>query len=347
MKASFKSIDIGKLLFSLSILTCHVLSCPTISECNSYLKIYWVLYYVLNRIAVPFFFICTGYFLSNELSQKNGYKRVWLFTKKIIRIYIVWTIIYSPFIIFNNSPIVLLQRTLFQGSVPVFWYLTSLIIAVNLLFVLIKYFGKKIAGAIAVITYSFGIFVSYIPDGEGLLFQIIHMYKKIFITFANGLFFGLIFVFIGVIIGQKENGFIKNKRTNQDNKHLRIIGLFIATMISIFAIAFEVLMRQTNNIREDNFILCLPIAGITVFLLIKELNKLTIFELIKDETSIKIRKLSTLIYCLHMFIVYIYIFLGFTNDIFRWIFTFTFTLIIAMLLLWLGKKNKAISSILI
>ncbi|MFR3521589.1 MAG: acyltransferase family protein, partial [Clostridia bacterium] len=89
---------------------------------------------IVFRLAVPFFFICSGYFLAEKLFDEDK-KKVKDYVKKyilnILNIYILWSIIYT-LLNFNTyfgdgniikNIILVVARFLFKGAYIQLWYL--------------------------------------------------------------------------------------------------------------------------------------------------------------------------------------------------------------------------------
>ncbi len=107
---------------------------------------------ILCRVAVPFFFICNGFFIFRNLDYDQltffALKRPLL---KLIRLYIVWTLIYLPYWLFveirgGSDALGILKAFLLNffwfGSYPVLWYLLATIIGVLLIYLFSKIKAK-------------------------------------------------------------------------------------------------------------------------------------------------------------------------------------------------------------
>ena len=92
----YKGIDILKFFCLFLVIMIHVTPCGGgIESITNY-----VLQKIIARISVPFFFTASGFLLfrkfENDSYDVEKVKRFLLYT---LRLYVVWTIIYSPFII--------------------------------------------------------------------------------------------------------------------------------------------------------------------------------------------------------------------------------------------------------
>lgn len=121
-----KGIDVMKVLMAFVVVSIHTTSWPLLG---------------LKEVAVPFFFIVSGYFLHRKITGNRkedlGAIREW--TLKILKLYLVWTAIYLPFTIYGflqdglnlkQSLILFGRNLLFVGenfmSWPL-WYLLAMI----------------------------------------------------------------------------------------------------------------------------------------------------------------------------------------------------------------------------
>lgn len=121
-----KKIDITRYIMAFLVVMIHVFVATKYTSTSS---IGWFLVNTICRIAVPFFFICTGYF-SDFKSTKT--------IKRLIILYVVWSIIYFPIEKFN----VLLF--LFDKSVFHLWYIVDSIRGLLIIYFLNKKLDTKI-----------------------------------------------------------------------------------------------------------------------------------------------------------------------------------------------------------
>ena len=131
-----KKIDIMKFVMSFLVITIHVFVATGYTSCPAG-------FYIVNticRLAVPFFFLCSGYFC-NVKSLKT--------IKRLTILYIMWSLIYSVIVKFD------IVSFLFKGYVYHLWYMVYSIYGL----LLIHFLTKKID-----IRYIVGIFFAlYLP----------------------------------------------------------------------------------------------------------------------------------------------------------------------------------------
>ena len=79
-----KGINIGKFLCATLVLISHMGPFDSFNP--------QITYYTVNlsfRFAVPFFFLCTGYFLYNRLDSEKNSKRLLLSVKRLFSLYFI------------------------------------------------------------------------------------------------------------------------------------------------------------------------------------------------------------------------------------------------------------------
>ena len=110
------------------------------------------LYEAAVSIAVPFFFLSTGYLIGRKIRNKKEFDDVLVERqqKKVIKYYVIWTIVYLPLTIlgfykagdgFVKSLVQFIRNVFFQGenyySWPL-WYLLSAIYGLTILKLLVE-----------------------------------------------------------------------------------------------------------------------------------------------------------------------------------------------------------------
>jgi serine/alanine racemase len=151
---------------------------------------------VVARIAVPFYFMATGFFM--DFNQKDKVK-AWLM--HILRLTLIWSLIYLPFRLqayFTGRANILMD--IFHLGIHVhLWYLPASIFAVLALGTLIKRVQLKTILLLGFILYVIGLFGdAYYGFSTALGIQdVVDAYLSVFQTTRNGLFFGFFFVSLG------------------------------------------------------------------------------------------------------------------------------------------------------
>lgn len=170
------------------------------------------------RFAVPFFFMITGYFY--EKKESSAYIKH--YNIKIIKIFLLWALIYFPFdfiyrqlivkdISFSKALNAYIHDSMFGGFNGAFyhlWYLIAVIVAFSLLNFIseVGFLNKKYIKILFLFLYILGLSgTSYHGMWERFnLGYIITSYERFFSTTRNGIFFGLPFVWLGYTIAKKD-----------------------------------------------------------------------------------------------------------------------------------------------
>ena len=163
-KLHYPWIDRVKYIVSFLVLIIHF---RPLSDYNSVIDFSSA--HILARIAVPFFFISSGYFIGvNGLSKENVIKSV----KKNFKLYLVWTVLYLPISFIFYMPIYpnLLINLTVIGVYYHLWFIPALIISVLLLYYLSKKLKPFTIVVIAFLLFCIGVlgdaYYGYYDDGE-------------------------------------------------------------------------------------------------------------------------------------------------------------------------------------
>lgn len=289
-KDNNNGIDIGKFIASILVLCIHV--CPFSNE-----KLAFFTQNILARVAVPFFFISAGYFLFKKVDIydiENNTNVIFKYIKRIFIMYVFWSICYMPLVIFNYLKTdkslkaffnTFIKAPILTGTAVPLWYLNSLMVAILIMFLLLKYKVKlKNILKISCILYFLGVLgqVYYgLIESIPIINKIYEYYFKIFSTTRNGVFFGLFYISIGIL-------FSKNKI------HLTIKKSIIGVIISFILMNVEFI--TTNKLGIDtSHDMSLAMVPTTIFIF----NILLNIKLKDSPIYIKLREISTLIYLSH------------------------------------------------
>ncbi|AUX16931.1 acyltransferase family protein [Flavobacterium columnare] len=203
----------------------------------------------ITRIAVPTFFLISGYFLRNKLNDKPY---LWKYT--ILLLYVVWQFIYLPDLIrfynlgwFSKSDMIL---KLIYGYWHL-WYLLATTIAVGLLYLLRNLstaIKTKLILFLLILGYSFQIGIQSNRLDLMFLYEIIG-------TTRNYLFFALPMMMIGTMYDKWKDEIPQFK------------WLFIPLWIILL---IEVGMYYKYKVKAMDFLLTLPLLSMLTFYWINE-----------------------------------------------------------------------------
>ena len=255
------NIDVARFVVSFLVIAIHISPFININQ-----EFNFFFTRILGRIAVPLFFMITGYFVIDGcLKDKNKLKK---YTIKILKIYLFCIILYLPINIymgkFNNISIFsIIKDILINGTLYHLWYFPALILGIWITYYFIKKLGNRLTRNVCILSYIYD-FIFKISD-----------YTR------NGLFYAPIFLYLGY--------FIKIKRVNNKKSFLYSVLFFIGMTIE------ATILHKFNLQKHDSmYILLIP----TMYVLFDYLIN------ISNTQNLKLRNVSTIIYIFHpLFIV--------------------------------------------
>jgi surface polysaccharide O-acyltransferase-like enzyme len=282
----YNSIDLLKIIMAIFVIAIH-----THPFENFRPGIFLNIYNIIVSTAVPFFFISSGFLISNKIENLNNIDKVWKYLIKMVKLYLIWTIIYMPLTIYgyvnNNHSFVVdilafIRGLFFIGehyNSWILWYLLSLIYSTLLTGILLKYKVKiKIIYFISILLFIFAnIMTSWVNKIDVLHYSIRTPIKYYSYVFLNGrLFTGMFYFVTGIIISR--------------HKYDMPIVLAIGFMLFFCNIFVQELYSSIG----------IAVYSIIIFLLIVSNN-------IRDNIIFKkLREASTIFYFMHMIFWSIY-----------------------------------------
>ena len=289
-------IDLFKLIAAILVVLLHTIE--NSSWYSSEIK------FVFTMLAVPFFFITSGFFFCKGLSSATDEKKYFIkYEKNLLKMYVVWAmIIYFPFEIIsytNKYPeagglktfLLLFRRMFIIGPGP-YWYLMALMWSSVFLFFC---FNRKrddlvklgvLIGLLLEISYScFRGVLSNIPF-LGYFFKLVYyVYSWEF----NFIMFGIPCMGIGYLIAKNQWNITKNW----------------AMFILLFSTFLRIVEYNLPKIfpgefwTQNNVSICFIIQAVAYFMLGKNINIK-----INNKTSRRIRQMSSCIYFSHAIFLY-------------------------------------------
>ena len=246
MKRQYASIDIARYVSALLVVCIHTFPFLEISET---FNTYWI--HTVCRLAVPFFFTTSGFFFfrnydaKNEQANSNRLKKA-LF--RLLRIYLIWTVIYLPYTIFDYTHngfyvtylFTYIRDFLLNGSYYHLWFLPALMLADIIVYYLYKKKGLNFTLMVTFVLYFIGYLINvYTPIWESLpwISFFFGFFTKAFSTARNGIFFGPMFIAIGLLLA----------RTRRLPKKVSLIGF----LISFILLCVEVILYSRLHILRD------------------------------------------------------------------------------------------------
>lgn len=295
-KKEYVAVDILKFAAAYMVMGIHFLPFENINkELN-----FWFTQ-VFCRLAVPFFFIASGYFSADKLHDKA---KTFAYVKRIALMYVIYTIIFLPFLVeeyqgadysFAQGVVCFLQDFFLVGSFVHLWYFLALIIAVVLLYIMLhcwKLSDKKIL-LITGGLYCFGTLGNAyrnIWSNIPVIEAVFSVYETVFKTTVNGLFFGAFLVAIGYCIRKYSN------KIKYRSYWLYAILLFLAMN------AEEYFARSVTHHSGQSMLFVTPFAAAAVFLA-------ACFVPVPEKAvpaGVFLRNMSVIIYGFHLYIHFKY-----------------------------------------
>lgn len=283
-KKNYPCIDIMRIIAAILVIGIHTYPFLQISKEFDFLTTH-----VLGRIAVPFFFMTTAFFLfQSGLPSSQKLKKVF---KQLFMIDLISIILYLPIQIYNHSlslsPSIIFKDLLMNGTFYHLWYLPASMIGILIVYLLLRYLSIKQSFLIVLILYIIGL------GGDsyyGLSVQIPllkNLYSGIFLFCdytRNGVFFAPLFIILGAFIAQHPQKIHKK-------------AWFIAGGVS-FAVMFieAYLLNHYQLPRHDAMTIALPFVMYCLFMILISFSGKR-YSLCKD--------LSLYVYIIHPFVIVI------------------------------------------
>lgn len=246
---SYTGLDYFRIIAALLIIAIHTSPLLSYSKLGDF-----ILTRIIARVAVPFFFMLSGFFL---ISRHNyNYDKLKNFLKNTIFIYSIAILIYIPLNIYNgyfsmdNLLPNIIKDIVFDGTLYHLWYLPASIIGASIAYYLVKKFGMKMSFIIAIVFYIIGMFGDSYYGFLEKLPLLKNLYGYVFEVSdytRNGLFFAPVFFILGSIIADKSASISPKKS---------IIGFLIS-----FALMFceGIILHNLGVQRHDSmYIMLLP-----------------------------------------------------------------------------------------
>ncbi|WP_330608955.1 acyltransferase family protein [Coprococcus comes] len=331
-------MDLMKLIMAIVVIAIHtepLVRCEKIAVLN--------LYKAISDVAVPFFFLASGFLVFDKVIvlPKEEQERIILnYAKKILKLYLIWTVIYLPITIYdyvtNGESLIRNIFAFFKGLIFVgchwnswpLWYLLSVFYAFVLVRLIVykKGLSQKVLTILAVGVYlianEFTIILNNGYELNGFGQQLI---KVVSAVFVNGrIFTGFFYIVVGFLMAQYKQLLFRRK----SSEFLFFIAISICGKIA------------TEGLLERCFLAMLAVS-VFCFILISKVPDCKYWH--------TCRNLSTKIYLLHM-IVYSFLDIvilddRYANGLMCFVITIIGTIILSFGLIYFEKKSKVIEKL--
>ena len=271
---SFNGVDVVKCICAFLVCIIHIK--PFAGDWTGAAPLNFALQNCLCRIAVPFFFVASGFLLFRKTDFcPEGTDRVKNYCLKTLRLLGTWTFL------------------LFVGNRDHLWYLGALVFATALIGVMMRC-GVKLRTMliIAAVLYVIGLFGDAYagfaaPLQRYMLFNALRKsYVILFRKTRNGLFFGLLYVLIGAAFAQKR--IVMRSRT--------ACAGFVVSMLLLGAEAY--CLQRFSTPADYNMYVFLAPAVFFLFYLASHVQ-------LRDHPVYKrMRVVGMLVFYLHLFVAF-------------------------------------------
>lgn len=299
-KVNYPYLDLMKFLMALFVVEIHTRPLKGFYFAETVIE-------GIDVLAVPFFFLASGFLCFRDLNYASfdvgistGTERVRNTIFKLLRLYLIWTLLYLPLTIFGN---VLLGKNLLHGSISFIrgtlfvgenyyswplWYLLASIVGFTLVFICLHRggwrFRRIILFSLFLLFLGFGItYVQGCDDAPVNLAVPIRIYCRVFSSSRNGLFEGFFYIAAGAALG------LKREQLN---------GVPLSLEFAIVALGL------TGNylVSNDAHLPFCVIASIGLFLLSVHRYGANM------NSCAPARRMSTIIYLVHMYFVVVFVY---------------------------------------
>lgn len=282
MKKTVESIDIAKFSASIVIFAHH---CKFMSDYKNLQSVSQL----IARWTVPFFFVCSAFFLFSK--SKDGHiekDTLYAYIKRIGSLYAVWFVYNIPSIIYRDfwqsdlsdisTWLVFLKKTVLASSFKGSWYLASSIFSALLIYILSKKFRTKTIMCLTSILYVLCVFSSVY---QGL--APVNVSKILeFLCFPRNIFYGCFFFAIGKYVSENLEDLIKIF-----NRKRALIGFVVSYLLLCAELVLAKLFHYYGGIDAAFSTALMPVP---LFLYCLQTEA-------KIKNSGLLRWLSTIIYC--------------------------------------------------
>lgn len=293
-KSKYNLINFWRFVCSLLVVAIHTV---TIEQYLGYFIV------VSSRIAVPFFFICSGYFLCNKLYENDKdirKKHIYRYGKNIFNMYLLWSLIYlvveyKSYFGHGNiikSILLIIRNFLFTGIAAHLWYLGALCFSVILLYVLVNKLEFKQIYVLAILLYIFSLSADtyYGLFSNTIVGNFINIYIKLFGEVWNSFAQGLIFIVMGIAIKKYEIA----KRMK---KSMKVVIIFY-----LLFIIEHFIMKYFHIARDNNTSIFLLILAPYIFITLLNLESKYSTSRIQKYSNI-LKNTSLTIYLIHPLVI--------------------------------------------
>ena len=289
----YKSLDLAKFVCAILIIILHTAPFSSYSRALTF-----GLRNIVTVIAVPFFFMTSGFLAFKKLDALDTAKQKTYmagYLKRLAVMYLIWSGVYFGFVVVKwvrrgftvYSVLEYIKDFFFEGSYSTIWFLPALFTAVLLVYLLRR---KLSYGAIFAVSCAVYIFTLGGSSYYGLVTQVpvirwvYDLYYSFFDSIKNGVCFGMIFVSMGAMLSRNEDRVMADRSVGKAMVPVVAFGMLLA--VEEFLVAY----LNWNMRGVDTVMALVPFTYFFArFVLILDLD-------IKDSVCARLRKYSILMF---------------------------------------------------
>lgn len=246
-KPNYSGLDWLKFIAALFVIANH--TSPLLSY-NEYFD--FLFSGIISRLAVPIFFMSTGFFFFRKLTgyKVKDQKALFKYLKKIGILYLIAVLLYIPLNMYKGDFSThftfgsFIRDIVFDGTFYHLWYLPALIIGLVLTYYLHQKMSLSMLLVVGLLLYIVGLFGdSYYGITENIA-VLKHVYEWLFQFFdytRNGLFYAPIYLILGIWAA---------KRPQPARTPINYAGLFLISLALMIAEAS--LLKAIQFPRHDS-----------------------------------------------------------------------------------------------
>ncbi len=280
----YAGIDLFRFVAAILVITIHTSPLADFEAIGDF-----ILTRIIARIAVPFFFMTSGFFLISRYVFDE--RKLWGFVKKTALIYAVAIVFYIPvnlysgYFMVDNLLLNIIKDLVFDGTFYHLWYLPASMIGAVIAWFLVKKIGFVKALAVTALLYVTGLFGdSYygLIENNSAINGFYGMFFQISDYTRNGFFFAPVFFVLGGLIADRQKRLSYRKS---------VCGLCIS-----FALMFceAMLLFAFKLQKHDSMYVFLVPCMYFLFVSLSEF---------KGKRMVTLRTMSLLIYIIHPMII--------------------------------------------
>lgn len=282
------SIDLSKYILSLMVVAIHVASAR---------GFWYELMIPVLRLAVPLFFMISGYLLfvrMKELDHDKQNEALMKYLFRILKLYLAWLILLFPVTVWNRKYFSegifaglkkILKGFVFGSTFPASWYLMALIIGTALVYIGSRYMGNCVVFIVGTVLYIICCLLSNYGNFCGSLRVINGIYPT---AFFNSFPVAIIWISLGKVFAEHEELSLRLAKVKSSGAVLSILLLYCEW--------FLIKYFRTGE-SNDCYFMLVPCAVFIFTIIITGTREVRFAR--------QMRMASTITYCMHISIALI------------------------------------------